>query len=602
MLLKRVALTIIATCLWISPGGMRCLTFCTFYNLPTLPGDATYHLALSLLSRLPRLILSPNTPNHEEIQTPSKPTYKFPKVKQNPTNYHNEGPSYGAISVDSVPGAHPKLPQSNYGSSKPTEEPNFKQHPTREKEVHFIARPLPTYRPKIVKQKLVTHQPRPTSDQHSYHRKVPYTASIKHQNGSLDTKKEIPKLVISVPYYPPPVQTHYSPPPPRQEMETMVENLHSVLSHHVSTFSTPQPLKNQAKVHGEEEHTVEQFMRPVFQQQIESPEQHMGSIVLHASPKHPITSDVKIFTPEKIPSFVTPSNKQKTAHLKDTLALHSSTRPLQDSTPPKVFVSHSHQGSTTQPETNSQLLDSFSWVHAPPPIGIKQSNRMPGSTSRTKTAIIPQLNNAPFSLSQPGEVGRSKTEKTFFSKMLLHALKPSSLSDKSNFDTETILKKTASPNPSLNEVRIDPDSFSFRLDKMLKKLSALKSMKTTFKSPAKSYKPSAVQDEEGTNFQSDGNEVKDISLEDKIEYDSSMELEVQDDEEEGSDLAAAIHIKEKKKNNIAGKNYLGEKKDNEEVKSNQEKKEKDNEDLVAAARLEQMINSLSAFRLDLSPF
>ena len=127
-------------------------------------------------------------------------------------------------------------------------------------------------------------------------------------------------------------------------------------------------------------------------------------------------------------------------------------------------------------------------------------------------------------------------------------------------------------------------------------------MKTTFKSPAKSYKPSALQDEEGTNFRNDGNEVKDISLKDEIEYDSSMELEVQDDEEEGSDLAAAIHIKEKKKNNIAGKIYLGEKKDNEEVKSNQEKKEKDNEDLVAAARLEQMINSLSAFRLDLSPF
>ena len=33
--------------------------------------------------------------------------------------------------------------------------------------------------------------------------------------------------------------------------------------------------------------------------------------------------------------------------------------------------------------------------------------------------------------------------------------------------------KKGTPNPSLNEVQIDPDSFSFRLDKMLRKLSKI---------------------------------------------------------------------------------------------------------------------------------
>merc|ERR1711989_69713 len=108
--------------------------------------------------------------NHDENQTPSKPSYKVPKVKQNslqvsPTNHHNERPSYGVISVESVTGAHEKLPHGNYKNPKPKKEkPNFKKYPSKEKEVHYITRPLPTHQPTIVQQNLLTHQPRPTSN------------------------------------------------------------------------------------------------------------------------------------------------------------------------------------------------------------------------------------------------------------------------------------------------------------------------------------------------------------------------------------------------------------------------------------------------------
>ena len=163
--------------------------------------------------------------------------------------------------------------------------------------------------------------------------------------------------------------------------------------------------------------------------------------------------------------------------------------------------------------------------------------------------------------------------------MLLHALELSSVSGKSSLDTE----KTTPSNPSLNEVRIDPDSFSFRLDKMLKKLSALKSAKTAFGVPATP-----------ANFQNE------------IEFENSVE--VQNDKEE--DQADETRIEDEKKSDIVSTNYSDDKEDSEEVNSNPERenediedlveeKEEDREDLVAAARLEQMINSLSAFRFNI---
>ena len=520
------------------------------------PGEATFHLALSLLSRLPRLILSPK---HKENQTPRKPLYKIQNPKESPPHHQNKKPLYEANLRK--PTLHPKLIQSNYE--------NPKKGANQHKEAHFPAKPIAMYR------------------------KVPELTSKEHPRGSpnLNTKKKVVKSVIRVPYYPPPVQTHYSPPPPRKEMETMVENLHSLLSNHVSSFSGPQ-LKQEAKTnHGG---------NPVAQQLTGAPGKHVGSVVLHASPKYPITTDNTELTLGELPSFGRHSNKQKlSSHPREQYKNNPTMKPFSNPTMPShdkprhktpLASSQRQQDPPTpaQPEINSQLLDSFSWVHAPHPIRTKQPSAFLVKTTQTINS------KAQILQSPPDEVIRNKAE-PFFSKMLLNALKPSSNAVISSGKKEALPAFNNGASPSLNEVRIDPDSFSFRLDKMLRKLSALKSLQSTFDFPAKSSTQSAImQDGEGSLFRNYDNDVKESSLKDETEYDIGGEDEIDADEKH---RPAAAHSEGKEENNIQGKGNSEDKKGDEDDNINPNKEEDDHiDDSVAAVRLEQMIDSLSAFR------
>ena len=392
---------------------------------------------------------------------------------------------------------------------------------------------------------------RPKPVQSTYLKRIPES----HQK-----QPKAQKLAVSLPYYPPPVHTHYEPPPPRQEIKTLVKNPHSQLHQHVSSFSTSKP---------RDKHTEFYDGGPVPKAKQQDQPNPPSTLVLHASPKYPIRNEEKILLPPE-----QAANQFKGSPGSMHFQTKENAKPW--SSPTTSDLHPQPQTSTHPPEVNLQLFNSFSWAHPPGSVDNHQADFFRETLSQNMFLQIPsenlkQRNKDLMSSYPPPNLVKDKSE-------------PDIGIDELKLDISDVeATKKGTPNPSLNEVQIDPDSFSFRLDKMLRKLSTLKATKPTL---ATLTKTSPFHEKsKNSSFPVDGVIVQELKNEEE-ESSQTANMAKEDD-----DLEYQNKETKERKGHSEGKEV-----DEAFLEENERENSGDHEDLVAAARLELMIESLSAFR------
>lgn len=452
------------------------------------------------------------TPSHDLLKDNGK------QVHESPTSYHGAKSPFEVIPMKPI---HLKMPHRNHGKGGA---PSL-------------------HRPKPLK------QARPKPSQSTY-----LKLSESHQK-----EPKAQNLAVSLPYYPPPVHTHYDPPPPRQEIKTLVKNLHSQLHQHVSSFSTSKPRDNQSEFYNG-------GPVPKAKQQ-----DHPRTLVLHASPKYPIRNEEKILLPPE-----QAANQFKGSPGSMHFQTKENAKPWSSPTTSDLYPQP--QTSTHPPEVNLQLFNSFSWTHPPGSVDNHQADLFHETLSQNMFLQIPsenlkQRNKDLMTSYPPPNIVKDKSEPDIG----VDDLKLDIL------DVEATKKGT--PNPSLNEVQIDPDSFSFRLDKMLRKLSTLKATKPTLAALTK-FSP-FHEKSKNSSFPVDGVIFQELKNE---ESSQTANMAKEDD-----DLEYQNKETKEKKEHSEGKEV-----EKAFLEENERANSGDHEDLVAAARLELMIESLSAFRSKLS--